>query len=39
MNTGKDLWILRPFNALFIVVFAAFLLLLALASALLRKKN
>ena len=35
----NDFWIMRPFNTLFIVVFAAFLALLILASVLLRGKS
>ena len=35
----SDLWIMRPFNTLFLIVFAAFLALLILASLLLRGKS
>ena len=34
----SDFWIMRPFNGLFLAVFAAFLLLLIVSSLLLRKK-
>ncbi len=36
---NSDLWIMRPFNALFCCTFAAFLLLLVAASLLLRRKS
>ncbi|MBR0372949.1 MAG: YwaF family protein [Mogibacterium sp.] len=36
---SSDFWIMRPFNTLFILVFAAFLLLLILASLILRNKS
>ena len=39
MVQHDDFWILRPFNALFFGVFAAFLLLLAIASLLLKGKS
>ena len=35
----SDFWILRPFNALFCLVFAAFLAILILAGLLLRRKS
>ncbi len=35
----SDLWIMRPFNTLFLIMFAAFLALLILASLLLRGKS
>ena len=38
MNAASPFWIMRPFNALFCGVFGLFLLLLAAASAVLRKK-
>ncbi len=37
--TNPDFWIMRPFNALFFLVFAAFMLLLLLSSLLLRNKS
>ena len=37
--TDTDLWIMRPFNALFCLVFAAFILLLVIVSLLLRGKS
>ena len=36
---NTDLWVIRPFNTVFLTVFAAFLALLALSSILLRKKS
>ena len=39
MQLDNGFWIMRPFNTLFLVVFAAFLLLLILASLLLRGKS
>ena len=36
---NADAWIIRPFNAVFCGVLAAFLLILAVASALLRRKD
>jgi len=41
MFTGTDqsFWIMRPFNALFVTCFAAFIILLVLASLFLRKKS
>ena len=36
---NSEFWIMRPFNTLFIVVFLGFLLLLVLASVLLRGKS
>ena len=39
METGADFWIVHPFNAVFLLVFAAFLLLLLLASLVLRGKS
>ncbi len=35
----NDFWIMRPFNTLFLIVFAAFILLLVIASLLLRGKS
>ena len=39
MLTNSEFWIMRPFNTLFCLVFAAFLLLLAFAGLLLRGKT
>lgn len=39
MTTASDFWIIHPFNAVFLIVFAAFLALLILASLLLRGKS
>ena len=39
MQPNSDFWIMRPLNPLFLAVFAAFLLLLVLASVLLRGKS
>ena len=39
MQPSSDFWIMRPLNPLFLAVFAAFLLLLVLASVLLRGKS
>ena len=39
MQLQNDFWIMRPFNTLFLIVFAAFLALLILASLLLRGKS
>ncbi len=39
MQSGSDFWVIRPFNTVFLIVFAAFLAILALAVALLRKKS
>ena len=39
MQLSSDIWIMRPFNTLFLVAFAAFLLLLVIASILLRGKT
>ncbi len=39
MQPANDFWIMRPFNTLFLIVFAAFLALLILASLLLRGKS
>lgn len=39
MPQSQDFWILRPFNPVFLVSFAAFLALLALAALLLRDKS
>ena len=39
MHPDSEFWIMRPFNTLFIIVFAAFLLLLVIASLLLRGKS
>ena len=39
MKPAPDFWIMRPFNPLFWSVFAAFLALLALASAILRRRS
>ena len=35
----NDFWIMRPFNTLFLIIFAAFILLLVIASLLLRGKS
>ena len=39
MQLQNDFWIMRPFNTLFLIVFAAFLALLVIASLLLRGKS
>ena len=39
MSPASEFWIIRPFNALFCAVFAAFLLLLTVASLVLRRKE
>ena len=39
MHGEKELWIMRPFGGLFLAVFAGFILLLVLASLLLREKS
>ncbi|MBR0041340.1 MAG: YwaF family protein [Oscillospiraceae bacterium] len=39
MSANSDFWIMRPFNMLFCLCFGAFLLLLILASLLLRRKS
>ena len=39
MSPASEFWIIRPFNALFCAVFAAFLLLLTAASLVLRRKE
>ena len=39
MRTDPEFWIMEPFNTLFLIVFGAFLLLLVLASLLLRGKS
>ena len=39
MQNGGSFWVVHPFNAVFLIVFAAFLLLLAAASLLLRGKS
>ena len=39
MQLQNDFWIMRPFNTLFLIVFAAFLALLVIASLLLRVKS
>ena len=39
MSTGSDFWIMRPFNALFCLCFGFFVLLLIVASLLLKNKS